>query len=202
LRIKKKLVLLAFALIVVASLVAYFQSSPKSPPMKGIGVSIPSLTNDDIRNPEIALEYGFTGYVEATLGPNAPKSMTIRKGEEASITVLLHFVSHDPEVKEVQVTLNPEGEGLKIEQSYVIVDEKGNVVSRGVININEFVRYNPSGTVTIHADENLPVTLTIRVPIDFPGSVSPFQLGLVGVSVKASKGYIPVLCDARVMVYA
>jgi len=103
--------------------------------------------------------------------------MTIRKGEEASITVFLHFVSHDPEVKEVQVTLNPEGEGLKIEQSYVIVDEKGNVVSRGVININEFVRYNPSGTVTIHADENLPVTLTIRVPIDFPVVFHHFNWG-------------------------
>jgi len=198
LRTKGKLVLVVFALI-VASLAAFLLFLPKylKPEFKKIG-HIPYLTSVEIRNPEIALKYGIVGYVEISLAPDAPMSqIEIERGGEASITLLLHFVSHDPKVTEIQVNIDPNsGEGLVIEQSYVVKDTKGNIIERGVVNVNKFVSYNPSGSVTIKADQTLPVTLTIRIPTDFPSSISSFPLGAVGITAN-----VPVLSDVNVMVY-
>ncbi len=157
----------------------------------------PLLTSLEIRNPEIALKYGIVGYVEI-MAPDASKSLSLSKGSETSITILLHFVSHVSEVTETRVKIDPNsGEGLTIEQVYAIEDGDGNIIGRGIINVNELISYNPSGLVTLKAGQPLPVTLTICIPIDFPRDVDPFPLGAVGITAS-----VPILSDIKVMVYA
>jgi len=197
---KRKLVLATFALLVVVLLagayVQFFAKSFEPEPIKRIG--LPTLTGQEIRNPEIAPKYGIKGYIDISVTPDTPMTLAIAKGREASITILLHFVSHVPDVKEIQVTLGPDsGEGLTIEQCYVVTDGNGKVVGEGIININRLVRYNPSGVVKIRSGETLPVTMTIRIPVDFPRGVDPFPLGAVGITAN-----VPILDETRMMVYA
>lgn len=187
--------MLVIVAVTLASLVAYVQFMAKSlepeleangePELQGI--PIPSLTPLEIRNPEIAPKYGIVGYVEITLVPGSPESLSIGRGEEANITILLRFVSHVPEITETQVKIDPKSrEGLMIEQCY----------ATGVVSINKLVSYNQSGIVALKAGQTLPVTLTIRIPIDFPSGVSSFPLGAVGITANA-----PIIDDVQVKVY-
>ena len=122
----------------------------------------------EIRNPEIALQYGVTGYLEITLPSDSPSSLSVDRGGEININILLHFVSYTPEVTEAQVTIDPKGPwGLKIEYRDVI--------------FNEFVSYNPSGNITIKAGETIPVIMTIRIPEDFPSYINSIPLGAMGI---------------------
>ncbi len=60
--------------------------------------------------------------------------MAISKGEEASITLLLHLVSHVPELTEIQVNLDPTSvHGLTIEQVYVTENAKGEITGRDIV---------------------------------------------------------------------
>ena len=180
-KVEKKLVLVGFTLIVV-SLAAYlsFLSVPSEPEPRI--KSIPFLTSQEIRNPVIALKYGIKGYLEISQAPETPKSPTIEKEGEASITILLHFVSYTPDLPEIQVNIDPNsGEGLTIE--------------RGTVTINKLVSYNPSGTVTIKAGQTLPVKLTIQVPKDFPSNAFPFPIGAVGITAD-----IPIIDEIDVMI--
>lgn len=175
--------------------------SSETPKMKAI--SAPLLGIEEAKNPEIAKQYGIVGYVEFNTTENTPKTLVIRRGEEANITILIHFVSYDPEVKEARLTINPaNGRGLTIEKCYVIMDEKGNVTGRGTININKLISYNVTGSVRIPAGETLKVTLTIRIPKEFPSGVDPFPLGAVGIELQdVPQGGIDLIDNIEVMVY-
>lgn len=197
LRTGRKLALVTVALI-LASLVAYVQSPAKSSEPELQEINVPALTRLEIRNPEIARKYDIVGYLEITMAPNAPKSLSVSKGGEASIMILLRFVSYVPEVTETQVKIDPKsGEGPMIEQYYVTEDAKGDIIGRGVVNINDLVTYNPSGIVTLKASQTLQVTLTTRIPTDFPIEVSSFPLSAVGITAN-----VPIINDVKVTVYA
>lgn len=161
------------------------------------------LGYEEIKNPEIAKQYGVVGYIEYNITADTPRTLAVAKGEEASITILIHFVSYDPKVTEAQINIDPNsGRGLVIEQCYAITDKSGEIVSEGVIYINKLVSYNASGVVEIRAGETLPVTLIIRIPIDFPSGVDPFPLGAVGIEVLSPSKGIAELDNVRVMVHA
>ncbi len=131
--------------------------------------SVVLLTGMEIRNPEIALKYGVTGYLEITYPSNSPSLLSVDRGGEIDVNILLHFVSYTPEVTEAQVTIDPKGPwGLGIEYRDV--------------KFNEFVSYNPGGNISIKAGETLPVTMSIRVPEDFPSSIEGIPLGAMGIS--------------------
>ena len=131
-------------------------------------IGIPSLTGMEIRNPEIALEYGVTGYLEITYPSDSPGFLSIDRGGEIDINILLHFVSHTPEVTEAQVNIDPKSPwGYKIEYRDV--------------NFREFISYNPSGNITIKAGETIPVMMTIRIPEDFPSYINSIPLGAMGI---------------------
>jgi len=203
LKTRRKLLLVAFALIVVALSVGLWQlyESSKTPEMKAIPV--PLLGSEEIKNPEIAKQYGIVGYIEYNATADAPRTLAVAKGEKASIMILIHFVSHDPKVTEARINIDPNsGRGLVIEQCYVITDESGEIVGEGVIYINKHVSYNVSGVVEIRAGETLPVTLTIRIPMDFPSGVDPFLLGAVGIEVLSPSKGTAELDNIRVMVHA
>jgi hypothetical protein len=130
--------------------------------------SICSLTGMEIRNPEIALKYGVTGYLEITYPSDSPSLLSIDRGGEINIKILLHFVSHTPEVTELQVNIDPMHPwGPRIEYRDVI--------------FNEFVSYNLSGNITIKAGETIPVMMTIRIPENLPSYIEAIPLCGMGI---------------------
>jgi len=155
--------------VVLAALICagvLLSSSSELNELKIIG--IPTLTGMEIRDPKIALKYGVTGYLEITYPPDSPSLLSIDRGGEININILLHFVSYSPEVTEAQVNIDPKGPwGLKIEYRDVI--------------FNEFVSYNLSGNITIKAGETIPVIMTIRIPEDFPSYTNSIPLGGMGI---------------------
>jgi hypothetical protein len=156
------LVFVVLALLVCAQLFVSSSSEPNET------IAICSLTDMEIRNPEIALQYGVTGYLEITYPSDSPSLLYVDRDGEININILLHFVSHTPEVTETQVNIDPMSPwGLKIEYRDVI--------------FNEFVSYNPSGNITIKAGETIPVIMTIRIPEDFPSYINSVPLGGMGI---------------------
>jgi len=63
---------------------------------------VPILTWVEIKNPKIAKQYGIVGYIEYNTTADTPRTLVVSRGEEASITILTHFVSHDSKVTEAQ----------------------------------------------------------------------------------------------------
>jgi hypothetical protein len=170
-RLLKGLLGMMISFLVVLALLAcyrYFAISSFEPSEPESGGTIISLSGDEIRNPEIALKYGVTGYFEITYPSDSPSTLFIDKGGEINIDILLRFVSHTSEVTETQVNIDPNNPlGLRIEQGDVI--------------FNELVSYNPSGNITIKAGETVPVIMTIRIPEDLPWYIDKIPLGGMGI---------------------
>lgn len=157
------LVFVVLALLVCAQLFVSSSSEPNEM------IAISSLTGIEIRNPEIALQYGITGYLEITYPSDSPISLSVDRGGEININILLHFVSYSPEVTEAQVTIDPS-------------NPWGPTIGQGDVIYNEFVSYNPSGNISIEAGETIPVVMSIRIPEDFPSSIEAIPLGAMGIT--------------------
>jgi hypothetical protein len=174
------LVFVVLALLVCAQLFVSSSSEPNEM------IAISSLTGIEIRNPEIALQYGITGYLEITYPSDSPISLSVDRGGEININILLHFVSYTPEVTEAQVNIDPESPwGLGIEQDDV--------------NFNDLVSYNLSGNISIKAGEIMPIMMSIRIPENFPGSIEAIPLGAMGIS--ANFGILDELGGKEVAVH-
>jgi hypothetical protein len=130
--------------------------------------SVILLTGMEIRNPEIALKYGVTGYLEITYPSDSPSLLAVHRGGEINIDILLHFVSYTPDVTEAQVTIDPNSPW-------------GPTIGQGDVIFNELVSYNPSGNIAIKAGETIPVIMTIRIPEDFPSYINSIPLGGMGI---------------------
>jgi len=156
-----------------------------------------------MRNPDIALKYGINGYLEVGLAPGSSKSLAVTRGGEATITILLHFVSYTANLTEVQVKADPKGGlGLGSGRYYSVKDERGNIIGTGIVNINDLVSYNPSGVVTIRAGQSLPVTVTVRIPADFPDLEIPsFRLDALGILPRPDVGDVALIDQLGVTVY-
>jgi len=161
-------------LVVLALLACYMYFAGSFPWLnEPNGTAIVTLTGMEIRNPEIALKYGVTGYLEITLPSDSPSFLFVNRGGAMNITILLHFVSHTPEVTETQVNIDPKSRG-------------GLTIEYRDVNFREFVSYNPSGNITIKAGEPLPVTMTITVPKDLPSYITSIPLGAMGILANGS----------------
>jgi len=150
--------------------------------------SVPFITDMEVRDPETALQYGILGYVDILLPPDAPETIHINRGETANITILLHFVSHIPELTEVEVNIDPKHSDYTMQDTYVIGDAQGNVIGKGVIKVNEIISYSPNETITMEANQTLPITMMIRVPADLPdGIMRPsFHVNALGITASVS----------------
>jgi len=165
-----RIVILVFvALLACAPLFVSSSPEPNEPNFEEMEiVGVPFLTGMEIRNPEIALKYGVTGYLEITYPSDSPSLLFIDRGGEININILLHFVSYSPEVTEAQINIDPMHPwGPRIEYRDVI--------------FNEFVSYNPSGNITIKAGETIPVMMSIRIPANFPSDIEAIPLGAMGI---------------------
>jgi len=176
--------------VVVLTLAVFASLSCAEPKGEVEGQSIPFLTGIEIRNPDIAAEYGIPGYLEI-LPAGSSEELYISRGGEANTTILLHFVSYTAEITEIEVSIDPK-DALWISVSYSILDAEGNIIGKGVIDVNQLVSYSPSGRVVVKAGESLPVSMTIRVPADLPQRISESWIPLGAVGIRAD---VPVLSE-------
>jgi hypothetical protein len=177
-----RIVILVFvALLACAPLFASL-SSELNEPMINEPIGTVFLTDTEIRNPEIALKYGITGYLEIIHPSDSPSSLSVDRGGEINITILLHFVSYSPEVTEAQLNIDPNpktgGEGIEM----------------GGVFFNDLVSYNPSGNISIKAGETIPVTMSFRIPENFPSSIEALPLCAMGIGMGiTTKTYFPIV---------
>jgi hypothetical protein len=117
-----------------------------------------SMGFEEIRDPAFAAQHGLRGYLEISYPPDSPSVLSVHRGGEASIDVLIHLVSYVPALTEMQVCILPEAS--------VFCDY------RAEERAYKLISYNPSGNLTIKAGETVSVTMTVCVPEDFPESVT------------------------------
>jgi hypothetical protein len=177
-----RIVILVFvALLACAPLFASLSSEPNEP-MINEPIATVFLTDTEIRNPEIASQYGITGYLDITLPSDTPSPLSVDRGGEINITILLHFVSYTPEVTEAQVNIDPNpktgGVGILVGGAF----------------FNDLVSYNPSGNISIKAGETIPVTMSFRIPENFPSSIEALPLCAMGIGMGIkTKTYFPIV---------
>ncbi len=151
-------------------------------PMINAPVSTGFLTDTEIRNPEIASKYGITGYLEIIHPSDSPSSLSVDRGGEINITILLHFISYSPEVTEAQLNIDPNPKA-----GGEVIDEYG-------VFFNDLVSYNPSGNISIKAGETIPVTMSFRIPEDFLSSIEALPLCAMGIAMGiTTKTYFPIV---------
>jgi hypothetical protein len=161
-------VFVALAALICAGVLLSALSEPNEP-MTNEPIETVCFTPEEIRNPEIALKYGITGYLDIVLPADSPSSLSVNRGGEINITILLHFVSYTTEVTEAQVNIDPKNPWcLGIEQDDV--------------SFNDLVSYNPSGNISIRAEETIPVTMSIRIPENLPSSIEAIPLYALGIT--------------------
>jgi hypothetical protein len=194
---KKTIVALLLGVIVLAIFIAYEGYLASCMKEDNTTVAAPFLTGTEIRDPKKALRYGIKGYIEVSVEEGTPLSLSIKKGGQQSITLLMKFVSYDPNFTETKIDVNPDsGNGLSIEQCYALVNEEGEIYARGTIDVSKLVTYEPSGEILVKAGETVRITLTITIPPDYPTGVA-FPLGPIGIVAS-----VPLLSEVSVMVYA
>jgi hypothetical protein len=87
------LVFVVLALLVCALLSVSSSLEPNEPNFEEMEmVGVPLLTDIEIRDPEIALKYGVTGYLEIIYPSDSPSLLSIDRGGEININILLHRV--------------------------------------------------------------------------------------------------------------
>ncbi len=114
-----------------------------------------------------------------------PLDVYLKRGEKADIPILLHFDSHNPEITQLSVSIDPTNSscGAQSESPYRIFDDEDNEIGRGSIYSEEVISYNMTGTVVIESGGMLPLTMTVRVPEDLPKRISKssFRIGTTGI---------------------
>jgi hypothetical protein len=162
------LVFVALAALICAGVLLSSWPGPNEPRIN-VNICTILLTDTEIRNPEIALKYGITGYLDITYPSDSPSPLSVDRGGEININILLHFVSYTPEVTEAQVNIDPKGlGGLSIWQEGV--------------NLRGFFSYNLSGNVSIKAGETIPVMMSIRIPENCPSGIESIPLYAMGIT--------------------
>lgn len=177
-------VFVVLALLACAPLFASLSSELNEPKMEKVG-NIIWLMPSDIRNREYALQQGIAGYLEITLPPDSP-SLLSNIGGEVNVNILLHFVSYTPEVTEAQVNID--------QNAWVGFGENA-------LSWNETVSYNLSGNISIKAGETIPVTMSIRLVVNFQRSIAAIPLYPAGITAHVTtidddfRSWIPIIND-------
>jgi len=130
---------------------------------------VPVLSPLEVTNPDIAKSYGIRGYLDVSTA--ADMQPALLEGNSCGVTLLLHFVSFQDDLKEIEVTLDPtSGLGLSIARVYNGVE----------FSLNQMASYNVSKVITIKDGEVVPVKLTVDSKADLPAGFS-IPLGAVGI---------------------
>jgi hypothetical protein len=134
---------------------------------------VPFLGPGQICDPEIAAQYGVRGYVEIIYPLVSPDLLSVDRGGEINIDILLRFVSYAPELTEARVSIDPKS---PFGGTY------GKYCSNNGTEIifNDFISYNASGSITIKAGETMALTMSMRIPEDLPKCISAIPVAAIG----------------------
>jgi len=153
--------------------------------IEGHAIASVVLTPEEIRDPEIALQYGFLGYVELTWMDALPPS-AMRPGETWTGRWLAHFVSHTCEVTEAELHIQP---GLGTDRAWACFRREDG--TQGRYDLTRFLSYGPLGVFKMNADETMVIRVTIRVPTDLPRRIQDFWLHPFDIWVGEHQGKMP-----------
>jgi hypothetical protein len=177
-------VFVALAASICAGILLSASPEPNEPKMEKWG-NIILLMPSDILNREYALQEGISGYLEITLPPDSP-SLLSDIGGVVNVNILLHFVSYTPEITEAQ---------LNIDQNTRVGYGENDVYW------DETVSYNLSGNISIKADETIPVTMSIRLAVNFQRSIAAIPLEPAGITATVTpidddfRSWVPIIND-------
>jgi hypothetical protein len=196
--VRRKLVaaLLALALVTLtpALCIKFLAPSHEAQPTEAF--FIPRLSDDEMRDPEIAMKYGIRGYVDLTPQDSPPEAM--RRGEAWTTTVVLHFVSHTPDLAEVQLHICSISAHTGQGAGTYYYREDG---EREYFDYTSLVSYCPGGTFRLGNGETLTVQLAFRVPSDCPESIDEVHLSPCGIEAFDGDGSsVPILNPMGAMV--
>ena len=152
---------------------------------EGFGIALFVPTEEQIRDPEFALQHRILGYVELTWMDALPPP-AMRSGETWTGKWLAHFVSHTCEVAEVELHIEP-GEGSLTGGKYYTREDGTEVFW----NFSRFLSYWPQGVFDIEANETMVIEVTLQVSADLPRSIQDFRLYPFDIWVGEHQGKMP-----------
>jgi len=162
------------AIILIAGIavliIAVSANKPESQqPIQAVSINL--MTPDIIKNnPELAIASGVRGLVEIGYA-DLPESESIfaSRGERVSISIFISFTSLDPNLKSLDVLIDPSGEvGLQMWQGWYEYNSEGKEINSGLVRINDLISYDKEGIVTIEAGGRVECTMFIDIPSDLP----------------------------------
>jgi len=184
---KKKLLIIGLVVLVVAVAtpilcINLLGSGTMQQDFEEFGVGLFCPTDDDIRDPEFALQHGILGYVELTWVDAPPIAM--HQGEAWSGTCLAHFVSHTCEVTEAELHID-----LGVSPASAGTYYRREDGTEGFLNYSSLVKYSPKGIFTLRDGETL--TIGVTVSADVPRSIRSFPLDFLDIWVDGSPYELP-----------
>lgn len=135
-------------------------------------ISISFMTADTIRHyPEYAAACGVRGLVEIQYAdlPATDFALVASKGDRVTIPIFISFTSLDPNLKSIDVLIDPFGEtGTQRWQYWSEYDSQGTKINSGEISINGLISYDKEGVVSIEAGGRLELNMFVDIPPDLP----------------------------------
>jgi hypothetical protein len=171
---KHKSLIGIIAIILIAAiavaLIAVSENKPESQePMHDVSINL--MTADMMKNnPELAIASGVRGLIEIGYA-DWPESVSIfaNRGERVTIPIFISFTSFDPNLKSLDVLIDPSGEvGLQRWQGWYEYNSEGKEINSGLVRINDLISYAKEGIVTIEAGGRVEFNMFIDIPSDLP----------------------------------
>jgi hypothetical protein len=156
------------AIILIVAIAVPLIAKSQQPTHEG---SINFILSYVIKNdPELAKASGVRGLVEIGYADlSESESMFASRGERLSIPIFISFTSYDPNLKSVDVLIDPPANiGVQTWQSWYEYNSEGKEINRGQVRINDLISYDKEGIVTIEAGGRVECTMFIDIPSDLP----------------------------------
>jgi len=165
---------LLFPIIIAIILIVAIAVSANKPesqqPIKDVSINL--MTPDIIKNnPELAIASGVRGLVEIGYVdlPESGSTFAASRGECVTIPIFISFTSLDPNLKSLDVLIDPSGNiGVERWQGWYEYDSEGKEINRGLVRINDLISYDKEGIVTIEAGDRVEFNMFIDIPSDLP----------------------------------
>jgi len=158
------------AIILIVAIAVSVNKPESQEPIKGVSANL--MSPDIIKNnPELAIASGVRGLVEIGYADLAESESTFAasRGERVTIPIFISFTSLDPNLKSLDVLIDPSGEiGLQMWQGWYEYNSEGKEINSGLVRINDLISYDKEGIVTIEAGGRVECNMFIDIPSDLP----------------------------------
>ena len=178
------------AIILIVAIAVSANKPESQQPIQAVSINL--MTPDIIKNnPELAIASGVRGLVEVGYA-DLPESGSIfaSRGERVTIPIFISFTSLDPNLKSIDVLIDPSREDIGVRgwQYWYEYDSERKEINRGEICINDLISYDKEGIVTIEAGDRVEFNMSIDIPSDLPPlETESIMLSGFGISLKDHK---------------